>query len=153
MTSFAAWWGAILSTLGFGLAGYVALRDRARLKILLQANVVVWSEAEARVWGKREYEAGKPYLLVTVANVGRRPVTIATVGFAQRGKLSDLILADSIRNDPTEIAEGKSAIYMERQEGFPFASVACVIVRDSAGRISKRRVPRMIRRMASPPSR
>jgi hypothetical protein len=137
--SIAAWYGAVVSTLGFSLALFVALRDRQRLKITMQPNM--------RSFGETGYREDKLYLMVTVSNVGRRPVTIEAVGFNQRRRAGDLLLSDSTRQGSKEITEGKSAIYLVEQDGFPFTNLKHVIVRDATGRVWKRRVPSSLRRV------
>jgi hypothetical protein len=141
-TSIAAWYGATLSTLGFALALYVALRDRSRLKISVQKDM--------QPWGETEYDSEKLYVAVTVANVGRRTVTVSAVWFTQKRRAGDIFLGESVRKGPQEITEGKSAIFMADQEAFPLATLARVMVRDQAGRIWKGRIPRSVRQQ--PPS-
>jgi cold shock CspA family protein len=134
-----AWYGAVVSTLGVALALYVALRDRPRLKISIQANM--------RAFGATSYDPNKLYVVVSVANTGRRTVTVGLVGFTQRPRGSgDIFLHDSTREGPKEISEGKSVTYSANQEGLPIAKLHHVIVRDQAGRVWKRRVPRALRR-------
>lgn len=135
--SVVAWYAAVVSTMGFLLALYVALRDRPRLRIFVQPNMLSL--------GNPLYDENKLYVVVTVANVGRRPLTISLVGFTQRGKRGDIILTDSTREAPKEVLEGKSAAYRAEQALLPLGHLKRVIVRDSAGRLWKRRVPRRVR--------
>jgi hypothetical protein len=87
-----------------------------------------------------EHDPEKRFITVTVANVGRRTITIGHVGFTQRGRDSgDLLLGESLRG-PREIAEGKSTVYVADQEGFTLANLARVVVQDQAGRVWKRRL-------------
>jgi hypothetical protein len=147
-TPVVAWYAAIVSTLGFFLALYVALRDRPRLRISVQPNM--------RAFGMPVYDEDKLYVLVTVGNVGRRPLTIGLVGFTQRGKGDDIVLTDSTREGAKDVPEGKSVTYLAEQAGLPLFKLKHVIVRDNAGRIWKRRVSRKVRlvgpKLAPPPS-
>lgn len=142
--SFVAWYGAVVSTLGFSLALYVALRDRSRLRISVQANV--------RFMGQAIFDPEERYLVVTVANRGRRTVTVEAVSFST--KSGDILLGDSVREGPKEVAEGKAVTYIAEQARIPLASLKRVAARDTTGRVWKRRVPRNIRRAAasSPPA-
>jgi hypothetical protein len=137
-TAAVAWYGAVMSTLSFALALYVALRDRARLGITLQANMLTNEE-------QTEYSHDKPYVMVTVRNKGRRLVTISSVAFTTRGREGkNILLTNSVR--PREIAEGKSESYLALQEALPpLLKLKKVIVQDQAGRCWKRRVPRTVR--------
>lgn len=138
-TSIVAWYGAIVSTLGFFLALYVALRDRPRLKIGVQPNM--------KSYGETGYRTDKLYVVVTVSNSGRRPVTVTGVGFSQRRRAGDILLSDSLREGPREITEGKSTSYLAEQEGLPLSNLDRVVVRDATGRVWKRRVPKSILRL------
>lgn len=134
--TFLAWYGAILSTLGFALALYVALRDRSRLKITIQANM--------RSYGGTGYDPAKRYVTVTVANLGRRTVTVAAVGFSTAKGGGDILLTGSVQGT-SDVSEGKAVTFLAEQEGFPFSEVRRVIVRDAAGRVWSQRVPRTFR--------
>ena len=136
-----AWYAAVVSTLGFLLALYVALRDRPRLRIWVQTNM--------RALGLPAYDEKKSYVLVGVANIGRRPLTIELVGFTQRGKGGDIILTASTREGAKDLPEGKSATYLAEQAAIPLTNLKYVLVRDNAGRIWKRRVPKRVRYASS----
>ena len=138
ITSIAAWYGATLSSLGFSLALYVALRDRARPRISVQKDMILVSGDV--------YEKDGPFLVVTVANRGRRPLTVALVGFTLRRKKGQLILPEALTKGPREIREGKSDSFMAYQEAIPLRDLDKVVVRDSTGRTWKKRIPRDIRR-------
>lgn len=141
----AAWYGAVVSTLGFALALYVALRDRARIHTTVQANMLAYGSAVDPSAPDRKY------VLVTVANPGRRAVTVSAVWFTTAGRGDDILLTDSMRNGPREITEGKSEVYLTAQEGLPLADLRSVWVRDQAGRIWKQRIPRSVRRASASP--
>jgi hypothetical protein len=143
-TPVVAWYAAVVSTLGFFLALYVALRDRPRLRISVQPNM--------RRFGSPVYDEDKFYVVVTVANIGRRPLTVGLVGFTQRRKGGDIILTDSTREGAKDIPEGKSATYLAEQAALPLTNLKHVLVRDNAGRIWKRRVPKNVRYADSAPA-
>jgi hypothetical protein len=102
-----------------------------------------------RRFGSPVYDEDKLYVVVTVANIGRRPLTIGLVGFTQRGKGGDIVLTDSTREGAKDVPEGKSATYLAEQAGLPLANLKHVLVRDNAGRIWKRRVPKKARYASS----
>lgn len=135
----AAWYGAVVSTLGFSLALYVALRDRARVRITVKANMVAFGNA---------IDPSSPderYVVVTVANPGRRAVTVGAVWFTASGKDS-FMLTEAVRNGPIEITEGKSYAYKVVQSGLPMERLRSVSVQDQVGRVWRRRVPRSVRK-------
>jgi hypothetical protein len=94
---------------------------------------------------------GARFIAVTVANVGRRTVTVSKVFFTQKGGEPAFLLSDSMREGPKELAEGKAATFLANQEDFPFATVARVVVFDLADRRWSERVPPRIRRMTCSP--
>jgi len=68
-----------------------------------------------------EYTA-KSYICVTVANRGRRVVTITTAGLmGPKGRSSSAFLAaDSIQKGPREISEGKAETYLLVEDDIGF---------------------------------
>lgn len=146
-TTIAAWYGAGLSTLGFALSLYVAVRDKPRLKISIQANMRIW---DARTWTEPPFQSDKQLVSVTVANVGRGTVTVSKVWFTQRRGGAPLLVSDGLVG-PREISEGKSLTFSVDQENFPFATVAHVFVCDLADRKWRKRIPRSIRRTPTSP--
>src|SRR5579884_1625798 len=80
-----AWYGAVVSAIGFLLSGYIALRDRPRLSISIDPNM--------RVKNVPSYDPRKTYINITVRNRGRRPVKIQTVYLKLLGaKAAELML-------------------------------------------------------------
>ena len=77
---------------------------------------------------------------MNVANRGRRPVTIKTVGFRLCKGKGELLLDDALRGGPVEITEGKSHPFAANQEKFPFADVRLTVVMDLTGRTWRKRV-------------
>lgn len=69
--SIIAWYGALVATASIILSLYVVLRDRAKVKISFTPSSYVHNHPC--------YEAGTPYLDITVRNIGRRPVKIGNV--------------------------------------------------------------------------
>jgi hypothetical protein len=137
----AAWYGAIVSTLGFSLALYVALRDRARVRIFFQANMLAYgSEVDPSAPDRK-------HVVITVANMGRRTVTVSAVWLTPAGKGDEILLTDSVRSK--EIAEGQSEAYVTTQDGLNIANLRSVGVRDQVGRVWRKRIPRSARRTAT----
>ena len=71
MTSGVAWYAAIVATVGLVIAVYVAWRDRRR--------VVLYGVSGYGVPGSGPFWPDKKYIAITIANRGRRPITISTV--------------------------------------------------------------------------
>jgi len=93
LTKFLALWGAILSSITFGWTLYRDLRDRAKLKI----------KAELRRIGQREGDGAfftaapdmpihgvseKLFIVVSVVNVGRRPLRWKGLGGTYRHEVN-----------------------------------------------------------------
>ena len=87
---------------------------------------------------------------MSVANIGRRPLTIDKVAFTEKRKGDYLFLTDRALEGPRDLAEGKSTPYIVEQRLVPLANLDRVIVIDNAGRIWKRRVPGKVLRSAVP---
>lgn len=105
-------------------------------------------DAESQVY--RDGLAGHPTSpccrRVTIANVGRRPVTITHVGFNQIGKGSDEILcADSIKKGARELGEGKSTSYLLDQTQIVFEKLKDVLVTDATGKTHRKKVSKALK--------
>jgi hypothetical protein len=95
-----AGYAALVST----LTGAVQLRnhylDRARINVSARPNM--------RIYGDPRYQ-GKDLIIVQVANLGRRPVTITSVGgHLKEPKNRGFVLNDCNPQLPHELTEGKS---------------------------------------------
>jgi hypothetical protein len=95
-----AGYAAVLSTVtgAFQLRNYYL--DRARIKVTAQPNM--------QIYGDPMY-AGKTLIMVRVANLGRRPVTITSVGgYRRQPKNVAFVLGNCVPELPHELTEGKS---------------------------------------------
>ncbi len=130
-----AWYGAIVGTLSAIVASYNVLRDRAKLKIRITPNMEI---------AQKELYGDETYVLVTVSNAGRRPLSITHVWF-ERGKNDrPFLLADSLKQEGAkELTEGKHTDYLAMQKHLdPSIKKICIV--DSIGKYHKRRVPRKV---------
>jgi len=126
--SVVAWYAAIVSTCSLTISAYVALRDRARLKVEASPDYFVTGPAAG-------YDPNKKYILVTVASIGRRPVTIEKVALMRKKGLGGHhLLADSLSKGPRELTEGKSATYLLEQSRIDFDEIDHAVAIDSTGR-------------------
>jgi len=122
-----AWYAAIVSTCSLTISAYVALRDRARLKVEASPDYLVTGSAVG-------YDPNKRYILVTVASSGRRPVTIEKVALMKKeGLRGHHLLADSLKG-PRELTEGKSTTYLLEQDLVNFDEIDHAVAIDSTGR-------------------
>jgi hypothetical protein len=77
-------------------------RDRARIKVSAQNDMVFF--------GDLHYKSSQKLCIVTVANHGRRPVTITSVGGYREIPLHPFVVVECRPNLPHELTEGKSLI-------------------------------------------
>lgn len=124
-----AWYAAVVSTCSMTVSGFVALRDRARLKVEARTGYTVMDSVVG-------YQKDKLYIMVTVSNAGRRPVTLGNVVLLRkrRFKGGHHILTDSFLRGPTELPEGKSATFLVEQTLISPAEIRCAVAYDQAGR-------------------
>jgi hypothetical protein len=131
-----AWYAAIVSTVALGINAFTAWRDRPRVQVTARAGYKVFG-------GPSPYSRDKIYVLVTVANRGRRPVTITKVYLSRKSERKGaIILADSLLRGATELGEGKAADYAIDQAQIDPADVRCVAAQDATGRVWKGRLKR-----------
>ena len=129
--SVVAWYGAVVATIGLLTSLYVALRDRPRIRIKTRADYVIHGAAGP-------YDPTKTYIMVTVSNAGRRPVTITHVYLTHYKIKQHSLLTDALVRGPTEITEGKAASFLVEQDALDLADIKAVNVIDATGREWKR---------------
>jgi hypothetical protein len=100
--SIVAAYAAVLSTITGAAQLWNYRRDRARIKVSAQNNMVMF--------GDIRYKNNQELCIVTVANRGRRPVTITTVGGYREYPLDLFVVVDCRPNLPHELTEGKHLI-------------------------------------------
>ncbi len=61
------------------------------------------------------FSPDKKYIAITIANRGRRPMTISTVYCRRRSDKGRTLLSDSIILTPKELTEGRSNTYLLEQ--------------------------------------
>lgn len=129
-----AWYAALVSTASLALGLFLTLRDRPRIRVTARTNWVAFGESE--------YDPEERYICITVANRGRRPVTIHSVGLESKGKGPDYLSSDSMRKGPREVGEGKAESYFLAQSGLDTEAIRNVIVVDQTGRKWRARLER-----------
>ena len=85
LTAFLAVWGAILSSITFGWTLYRDLRDRAKIKLTAEVRRIGQRDADGKLFsiepGQDIPGASKRlFVVVSVVNVGRRPLCWKGVG-------------------------------------------------------------------------
>lgn len=137
-TSIVAWYAAVVGTFGAIVWAYSVLRDRAKVKIQVRPNMKVFP-------GNTTY-GDETYVIVTVTNVGRRPITITHVWFETPNRADKkTLLADSLGHGSRELAEGKWADYPCVQSQLS-TSLRYVCASDSTQREHRKRLPREVRK-------
>lgn len=125
-----AWWGAVTGTAGLLLSGYEVLRDRAKLVIKFSTG---WDASALP-----GYSADHRYHLVEVCNVGRRTVAISK-GWIDFGSNEGFgFIGDSART--SEIAEGRSAKWLLREDQIVLSLIVAICVDDQTGRTWRTKV-------------
>jgi hypothetical protein len=100
--SVVAAYAAILSTITGAAQLWNYTRDRARIRVSAQNNMTMFGDVL--------YKANQTLCIVTVANLGRRPVTITTVGGYREIPLHPFFVVECRPNLPHELTEGKHLI-------------------------------------------
>ena len=121
-----AWYGAIVATVSLVVAVYVAWRDRSR--------VIVYGVSGYAVPGPGPFSPEKKYIAITIANRGRRPITISTVYYTRRSDQSVSVLTDRIILTPRMLAEGRSNTYHLEEDLVDLSDVKNLVVVDETGR-------------------
>lgn len=117
-----AWYAAIISTTMLLLRLIELYRDKVNVKLKCEKNMGIIGNPE-----------NIDYIMITVINNGKRPVTIGNVSFAMKnGKYG--IFSDSLTNGSRELTEGKSTSYQIKQDSVNLNVVKYFFAIDKTGR-------------------
>jgi hypothetical protein len=101
--SVVAAYGAVLSTITAAVQVVNHFRDRVKLKVRVQHGM--------EIIGDPRYK-GMPLTIVYVTNVGRRPVTVTSVGAYRLHPALAFVIPDTNPKTPCELTEGKQMLAM-----------------------------------------
>ena len=128
-----AWYGAIVATLSAFILFLNYLRDRGRIKVKLSQGFLAYGS-----------NLGKDVqLFIEAINVGRRPVTLTSVGFSLKNGKQLVIIKPEPINFPYELQEGKSIqVWVDKNDIFQSVprektKITCAWYRDATGKIYK----------------
>lgn len=130
LTDFAAMLGAVFGTAGLTLGILNYLRDRPKITVRLQWDMAVTDNPT--------YDPKKKWAVITVANIGRRPIHIshASLKLPKGYDHTHLLLWEGIRGEKLEEGD-PPATYVGSQDGLEkykkdWHKIRAVVV-DSAG--------------------
>jgi hypothetical protein len=125
-TNLVAWYGAIVATGSLLIHFLNFRRDRAKLKVTATANM-------------HGDERG-PVILIEVANVGRRPVTLKTLPyFTVRGTKAGMIIGGDWQ-PKASLSEGERAAIIAVQKNLDLNALKSIVVTDETGRVWRSKV-------------
>lgn len=130
-----AWYGAIVATGSVLVAVYLAWRDRARLKVVADANMRIRT-----VGGPHDDD--ETYIVIDVANVGRRAVHLQQLPwFTVKGKKGGLAVKGDWGPSST-VEEGRSVKLLTPQSSLPVGldRLKRVCVKDETGKVWKGKI-------------
>ena len=127
-----AWYGAALATLTLAIRFIDFKSGRARITVVADTNMMVAGDAKL--------EAEGPYIIITVVNVGRRPIRLrAFPGFELtregRKKTGNKVVVVKGDWGPTDRpAEGESCKMLCQQKNLPPSYLRRAFVYDGTGK-------------------
>lgn len=123
-----AWYGAIVATASVFVGGYAVWRDRAKLKVKARPGMKLTESFGA-------YSADATYIVIEVANVGRRAIHLQQLPFFKlKGKKTEGLMVKGPWQPKEHLEEGQSATMLCKQDGVDLGQTACVVVKDATGR-------------------
>lgn len=123
-----AWYGAIVATTSVLVGGYAVWRDRAKLKVTASPGMKITESSG-------DYSKDSTYVLIEVANVGRRGIHLRQLPFFKiKGKKTGGLLVKGRWQPKENLGEGESATMPCIQDGLDLTQITCVVVNDAAGR-------------------
>lgn len=130
-------YGALLSTFAT-LRQYFG--DRVKIKLTVQKNMEMVGDPLYR---------GMTLTILTLTNVGKRPVTITTFGAIRLYPNKNFVAVDSRPPLPCEITEGKFIRSIWDQEGIDFSSIDYWAAWDSRDKVHKLRESSLLKHWMS----
>jgi len=124
---------AVVQTVGF-------LRDRASVKVIVQHNM--------EIVGHPAY-AGLTLTILKAVNIGRRPVTITSMGAYRVHPGKALVCVDTLPALPCELAEGKYVQAFIKQNDLDLENIESWQAWDAVGRCFKLNVAPWYKRWRS----
>lgn len=110
-----ALYGAVLATITGAVQTINFLRDRPKMKMFVQKDMYLVLPSGIRVEGR--------YTAITVANAGRRPVTIVNVGGYRLFPEKGFVIEQCTPPLPHELTEGKHLTAFVNESEFDFADM------------------------------
>src|SRR5579859_4668068 len=123
--SMVAAYAAVISTLTGAVQLFNFLRGRSRIRISVRRDQMIM--------GDPKY-ANQTLTIVTVANAGRRPVTITTVGARCLFPDAHFIIVNSNPPLPHELTEGKYLMAITIEDDLDFSRIQSWEASDATGR-------------------
>ncbi len=123
--SVVAAYAAVLSSITGAAQLWNYNRDRARIKVSAQNDMTMF--------GDFHFKNNQVLCIVTVANLGRRPVTITTVGAHREYPLNPFVVVHCRPNLPHELTEGKNLIAVMPSNEFDSSKVLWWSASDAVG--------------------
>lgn len=123
-----AWYAAIVATAGALIQGYNVWRNRTRLRVSARPNMKL-------VDSGGPYSADDTYIIIDVANIGRRPVRLRKLPwFTVKG--DDSFVVKGNWEPSAKLTEGESASMLCRQDSLDveLCDLQKVFVKDVVGR-------------------
>jgi hypothetical protein len=140
-----AWYAAIVSTLSLVMSLFLAWRDRARISISINPNMMVRNVPQ--------YDPEKTYINITVRNRGRRPVKIQTVYLKLYRTKGFVLVSDSIHQHVQRVLseDNPRTNFLIDQGLIDPAAIEYALVTDESGKqhIKYQRRGSFVRRLVS----
>jgi hypothetical protein len=141
--SVVAFYGAVVATITGAVQTINFFRDRRKLKISVQGNMEFVSAATGSTVDD------DPYTVITVANAGRRPITITNVGGYRLYPGKGFVIQQCNPPLPRELTEGKHLIALVDETEFDLSELESWEVYDAVGHTYRRPVAPLYKRLIS----
>ena len=133
LTDVVAFWGAITGTISLVVAYFTYKRDDIKIEVDVKKG---W-----RVINSPDHNSDEDQVVLSVANKGRRPVTITKAGYVFLKRNGGVIWSDSMIYGSRELLEGKSADYIMSQKKIEdFSEISYFAAYDAIGNAYKKYV-------------
>lgn len=134
-----AWWGATLGTVGTFLHVWKFLRDRPRVRVTVQKDMMLSPNTLTS-------NPKEKFVIITAANMGNQPVHLSKAYISLRRSKQSLILAGPTNFSTERLEPGQKRDFLAIQSQCNLIHLKKVYVEDAVARKFKCRIPRSWRK-------
>jgi hypothetical protein len=123
-----AWYAAIVSTCLLIIQILTYLENKVSVKLECKSGYRIFN-------ARPPYKEDTDYIVITVVNMGKRPVTVKNVGIVMKNKKDkNMLLSDALLGGSRKITDGESTDYLIEEKSVDLNKIKYFVAYDSTGK-------------------